>query len=529
MNRKGMLLMLLFGTLLVSQCGQTPEVAVTADSFYETELFKAVQMEGLFPDSKTFVDLDRDLPFIELERQYLEERETSGFELGEFVEEHFSDPFRKAGTYESDKRLDMYGHISATWPVLMRVRDTLNPNSSRIPLPYPYIVPGGRFKEIYYWDSYFTMIGLLSDGRMDIASDMVANFAHLIDSLGFIPNGTRDYYLTRSQPPFFGMMVSLLAERDSSFQSRYFPQIEKEYHYWMEGEAVVAPGSAISRVVKTGDDWLLNRYWDSDNTPRPESYREDIHLAEGLEGEQSKRELYANLRAAAASGWDFSSRWYAREGEFASTQTTHVVPLDLNVLLYSMEMQLASGYARMGQQEAARRMQNQAEARKKAINTLMWDPVEGFYKDFNFVSNSRCGEATLAGVFPLAFGLATKAQARKVRDRLMADFLKPGGLVTTLRVTGQQWDAPNGWAPLQWMGVQGLLRYGYADEAREIMERWLALNERVYQEEGKMMEKYNVVDIHLASGGGEYPTQDGFGWTNGVALGFRDLLNDMAP
>jgi alpha,alpha-trehalase len=528
MNRKGILFMLLFGALLISQCGKTPEVAVTADSFYETELFKAVQMEGLFPDSKTFVDLDRDLPFAELERQYLEDRGRAGFDLEEFVAEHFSDPFGGSSAYVSDQSLDMYSHIRATWPVLMRVRDTLNPHSSRIPLPYPYIVPGGRFKEIYYWDSYFTMIGLLADGRMDIASDMLANFGHLIDSLGFIPNGTRDYYLTRSQPPFFAMMVSLLAERDSSFQTRYFTQIEKEYQYWMEGEDLLAPGGATKRVAKIGEDWVMNRYWDSAETPRPESYREDIHLAEGLEGEESKRELYKNLRAAASSGWDFSSRWYAREGEFASTQTTHVLPLDLNVLLYFMEMQLAAGYSRQGEQEAATRMQNRAASRKKAINTLMWDPGEGFYKDFNFVSNSRCGEATLAGVFPLAFGLATTEQAQKVRDRLMADFLKPGGLVTTLRVTGQQWDAPNGWAPLQWMGVQGLLRYGFEEEAREIMQRWLALNERVYLEEGKMMEKYNVVDINLASGGGEYPTQDGFGWTNGVALGFRDLLERMA-
>lgn len=157
----------------------------------------------------------------------------------------------------------------------------------------------------------------------------------------------------------------------------------------------------------------------------------------------------------------------------------------------------------------------------------MWDPKAGFYKDFNFNSNSRCGEITLAGVYPLYFGIAGRMQAEKVRDHLMEDFLKPGGLVTSLRISGQQWDAPNGWAPLQWMSVQGLINYGYTAEAREIMERWLALNQRVYEEEGKMMEKYNVVDTTLLSGGGEYPTQDGFGWTNGVALGFRDLLLEM--
>jgi alpha,alpha-trehalase len=169
-------------------------------------------------------------------------------------------------------------------------------------------------------------------------------------------------------------------------------------------------------------------------------------------------------------------------------------------------------------------MRKRAGARKQFINRFMWDRATGFYKDFNFVSNTRCGELTLAGAYPLYFGIASREQARLVRDRLMEEFLKPGGLVSTLRITGQQWDAPNGWAPLQWMAVGGLLRYGYTEEAREIMQRWLASNQRVYGHEGKMMEKYNVVDTTLLSGGGEYPTQDGFGWTNGVALGFRELL-----
>jgi alpha,alpha-trehalase len=270
----------------------------------------------------------------------------------------------------------------------------------------------------------------------------------------------------------------------------------------------------------------MNRFWDSARTPRPESYGEDVQLAEDLPEEEAK-DLYGHLRAAASSGWDFSSRWYAREGEFASTETAHLLPVDLNSLIYFMEKELAEGFRERGDGESAQTMEARAESRKKLINTMMWDPQAGFYKDFNFTSNSRCGEITLAGVYPLYFRIASRAQAKQVRDHLMEDFLKPGGLVTTLRITGQQWDAPNGWAPLQWMAVQGLINYGYAEEAREIMARWLNLNRRVYREEGKMMEKYNVVDTTLLSGGGEYPTQDGFGWTNGVALGFRDLLLEM--
>jgi alpha,alpha-trehalase len=486
----------------------------------------------VFEDSKTLVDLERDEDFRILANRYLTERELPGFDLQAFVESHFTDPVQKSISFKTDMNRDMYSHIGVMWDVLGRGPDTPNANSSRIPLPHPYIVPGGRFKEIYYWDSYFTMIGLVSDNRMDVAKDMLANFAHLIDSIGFIPNGTRDYYLSRSQPPFFSQMVTLLSEKEPALAGLYFEQIEREYAYWMQGPDSaqsadsMASGTAVKRLVRIGKDGFMNRYWDSARTPRPESYAEDVLLAENLP-ENERSALFAHLRAGAASGWDFSSRWYAREGEFGSTRTANLLPVDLNALLYSMELQLAEGSQDRGDVDAARVYRGRAEKRKELINKMMWDPSEQFFMDFNFVSNSRCGEITLAGVYPLYFGMASKQQAAQVMERLVADFLKPGGLVCTLRVTGQQWDAPNGWAPLQWMAVQGLLRYGYREQASEIMERWLALNERVYREEGKMMEKYNVVDTTLSSGGGEYPTQDGFGWTNGVALGFRDLLNQM--
>lgn len=526
MKIRVVILWLFLTSLALVQCGTRPEITDTADTFYETQLFKDVQLAHLFEDSKTFVDLERDTDFKTLANHYLTERERPGFDLQEFVDAHFKEPSQTAVSFKTDMSRDMYSHISAMWDVLGRGPDTINPNSSRVPLPYPYIVPGGRFKEIYYWDSYFTMIGLVSDNQMGIARDMLANFAHLIDSIGFIPNGTRDYYLTRSQPPFFSQMVTLLSQKDPALTDTYFEQIEKEYQYWMKGEDSLKVGSAANSVVRIGENMFLNRYWDSARTPRPESYGEDVKLANNFQAE-AKSDLYMHLRAAAASGWDFSSRWYAREGEFASTETAHLLPVDLNALLYSMELQLAEGSRKRGDKQAAAAYSARAQRRKSVINKTMWDKETNFYKDFNFVSNSRCGELTLAGVYPLYFGIASKAQAAKIAERLAADFLKPGGLVTTLRLTGQQWDAPNGWAPLQWMAVQGLLKYGYTEQAGEIMQRWLALNERVYRETGKMMEKYNVEDTTLLSGGGEYPTQDGFGWTNGVALGFRDLLAEI--
>ena len=524
MTKRIWLALAVAGSFLFLQCRTEPAPSAVAETFYETELFRNVQLSGMFADSKTFVDMERDRPFPELEALYLEQREAPDFDLKAFVEAHFRPLPAYHADFATDTSRTMFDHISSMWDVLKREPQPAVTGASGIPLTREYIVPGGRFREIYYWDSYFTMLGLVADGRNDLAENMLENFAHLIDSIGFIPNGTRDYYLTRSQPPFFSLMVELLATSDPGVLDRYFPQLEKEYAYWMEGAAGLEPWQAEKRVVRLEGDTLMNRYWDSGRSPRPESYREDVELASELPTEAQKEALYANLRAAAASGWDFSSRWYGQEGEFASTQTTELLPVDLNSLLYSMENLLSEGYRTRGQDAQAEEMARRASERQALINGRLWDAEAGFYVDYDFHDRVPGHEITLAGVFPLYFGMASPAQASAVRQRLMEDFLSPGGLVTTLKASGQQWDAPNGWAPLQWMAVGGLLRYGYTEDAREIMTRWIGLNGKVYRDTGKMLEKYNVQDTTLLSGGGEYPTQDGFGWSNGVALGFRELL-----
>jgi alpha,alpha-trehalase len=518
---------LLFFLLVFSACREEPR-SVSVTEFYSTELFRDVQMQAVFKDSKTFVDMVPDRSYGELVRLYKEEKDSPEFNLRDFVEAHFSDPFVSGQHVVTDTTKNMYEHISSMWGKLTRGPDTPIEYSSRIALPHKYVVPGGRFREIYYWDSYFTIEGLLIDEQEDLARSMVDNFSFLIDSIGFIPNGTRSYYLTRSQPPFYSLMVDAVSRDDRNLFSDYFPVILKEYEFWMNGKKeITSPYSASKYVVGLPDERYLNRYWDSGNTPRPEAYKEDHHLASGLRTDTDKMQLYTHLRSGAASGWDFSSRWYLTEGDFGSTKTSDILPVDLNCLMYFMEKSIARGYALSGDGENEALYLSRAEERKSAIQDLFWNEEENYFYDYNFAGKKLGRTATLAGAFPLFFDLASKEQAKGVRDRLMADFLKDGGLVTTLEHSGQQWDAPNGWAPLQYIAVEGLLNYGYVDEARTIMERWLALNERVYRDTGKMMEKYNVEDISLLSGGGEYETQDGFGWTNGVALVFRDLLDKM--
>ncbi|MFT7187599.1 MAG: alpha,alpha-trehalase [Sediminicola sp.] len=513
--------------LFLSFSCKTEAPKETKVDFYESQLFKDVQLNSIFKDSKTFVDLVPDRSYQELITLYGQEKNRPDFELNTFVNSHFSDQFTSNTRFETDTTKNMYQHISNIWGMLTRSPDKAMIHSSRIPLPKEYVVPGGRFREIYYWDSYFTIEGLLIDKKDALATNMVDNFSHLIDTLGFIPNGTRNYYLSRSQPPFYTLMVTSLTKGEDQKFLEYLPYIEKEYNFWMDGESDLEVGEFIKHVVKTTNGTVLNRYWDNRDTPRQESYKEDVHLAAQFTTEIEKKNLYVNLRAGAESGWDFSTRWYGTPDDFGTITTTTIAPIDLNCLLYFMETQLARGYQLKGESETEQTYKRKAEQRSKAIQELFWSKETSFFMDLNMPQAMVRNQMTLAGTFPLFFNLATQEQALEVKEHLMKDFLKDGGLLTTLENSGQQWDAPNGWAPLQWIAVNGLLNYGFDKEAKEIMVRWLRLNEKVYANTGKMMEKYNVEDVSLLSGGGEYDLQDGFGWTNGVALGFRQLLNEM--
>lgn len=492
----------------------------TPSDFYSTELFKDVQLKAVFPDSKTFVDCIAKRDREDILDDYQQVKDKPDFDLVQFVNQNFDLPVRPKSGFAADTALVMEEHLTRLWPVLTRKADDHNPQSSLIPLPYDYVVPGGRFSEIYYWDSYFTILGLKAQKRYDLMQNMVKNFAHLIDTVGFIPNGNRNYYLTRSQPPFFSLIVKELEEYDSLAAGRYLDAMVKEHNFWMDGlDSVKNPGDAVQHVVMMSDGSIMNRYYDKGDSPRPEAYKEDYAL--GQTQKANERKLYRDLRSAAESGWDFSSRWFEDGKNLATIHTTDIIPVDLNCLLAHLERMIASGYTIRGDEEKAKQFAKRADFRRRAILTFNWDAEKNFFFDYDFVKNKRTEVKSLAGVFPLFFGIAQKDIAQKASEVIEKEFLKPGGLVTTLVDTDQQWDAPNGWAPLQWMTYKGLKNYQIDKLANEIRERWLRQNVRVYEATGKMMEKYNVMDTTLLAGGGEYPNQDGFGWTNGVALAFR--------
>ncbi|HEX4628056.1 MAG TPA: alpha,alpha-trehalase TreF [Gemmatimonadales bacterium] len=485
-------------------------------------LFQDVQLSGIFADSKTFVDARPLFAPAEIAARYAVARRSAPFDLQAFVTQHVELPRPVETAVRTDTSQTMEQHIRALWPILTRQPDPANARSSLIPLPHAYVVPGGRFREVYYWDSYFTMLGLVESGRTDLVRSMLGNFAYLIQTIGHIPNGNRTYYLGRSQPPFFAAMVGLYARATDTAQAMaYLDALEAEHAFWMDGAERLAPGEAYRRVVGLPDGSVLNRYWDDRPEPRPESYREDYQLGQTLAAGQ-RAAFYRSVRATAESGWDFSSRWMRDPRDVRTLETTELVPVDLNSLLYHTEQTIAALRAfRGGPGDAAVAQQfaKAAERRRRALLAATYDSTTGFFYDVRWRTGERVTDRpTLAAASPLFFGLATAAQGRMVAARLERDFLKSGGFVTSLVASGQQWDAPNGWPPLEWLAIEGVRRAGRADLADTARARWLALNRRTYRTTGKMTEKYDVVDPERRAGGGEYPTQDGFGWSNGVAL-----------
>jgi alpha,alpha-trehalase len=481
------------------------------------ELFADVQKSQVYADGKTFVDLIPKGRVKAIQKEYLLAKEDPSFDLRDFVSRHFYEfEASKPGEYKANPDHTISQHISELWRVLER-RNRLN-RGSLLALPNPYIVPGGRFSEQFYWDSYFIMLGLAADNQWSMIEGMMKNCTFMLRKYGFIPTANRTYFLSRSQPPFFSQMIKLLASHNGKRRTyaEYLPYMLIEYRFWMKGRTKLAKmdHGAFARVVQMPNGMYLNRYYDNKTTPRPESLREDIETADSAKREADR--LFLHLRAGAESGWDFSSRWFIDRGDITTIHTADIIPVDLNCLLYQLESLIAETYRLLKNPLLARKFQTLADHRERAIMTYCWSDQEDFFVDYNFHHQEPTGKVSLAGVFPLYAGIATKRQADIVAAKLEKDFLQAGGLVTTLAKSGQQWDSPNGWAPLQWIAIQGLRRYGHYQLADKIKSQWIKLNSDVYVRSHKLIEKYNVVDSDGLGGGGEYPLQDGFGWTNGV-------------
>ncbi|WP_172329420.1 trehalase family glycosidase [Mangrovicoccus sp. HB161399] len=476
------------------------------DQSLET-LFADLHCSGLWPDEKAISDSVLLAPAEEIRAAYAAAQADGPVDLRAFHARWFRPAQPPGAGYRTDPAHGPAEHLEAVWPHLIRPADDPAERSARYPLPHPYVIAGGRFQEAYYWDSYFTQLGLLRSGRTGLVRDMLDNFAHAIRETGFVPNGFRSYFLTRSQPPFFAPMVAdygrATGDPAAAF-ARYLPAMEAEYRFFME-----------SPRNRGG----LARYWDAGDGPRIEMYATDLAWQDHARAHPG---FFRDLRAACESGWDFSSRWLSDPQDLGTIRTTRIWPVDLNCLLLRMEELLALA-ASDAAPDRAQGYRAAADRRRDAISARFFDAERGYFFDLLADDGSLLPVTSAAGLFPLWAGAATEAQAARAADWAERRLLRGGGLLTTDIASGQQWDSPNGWAPLQWIAVQGLRRYGHRALAAELRSRWLATCDAVFRASGKFVEKYNVIDPLSPGGGGEYELQDGFGWTNGVYL---DLAAD---
>lgn len=479
-------------------------------------LLAKVQERAILPDGKTFVDALAKRPVADIMRDFAD-LAAGDDALRAFIAANFDLP--AASLAARPAVLPLREHIRALWKDLARAPKKAA-SGSALPVQHRHVVPGGRFREIYYWDSFFTMLGLVRDGELELANGIVDALTDLIETHGHIPNGSRTYYLGRSQPPLFHMMVGLLGDDQPEVAARRLSAMKREHRWWMEGADGLARGGQVARVVRLPDGDLLNRYWDPRSTPRDESWREDVATA--AEGDRAAETVYRDLRAGAESGWDFSSRWLDGAA-LSSIRTTTIAPVDLNAFLYGLERTIAAS----GDADAAL-YADHAGARRAAMDRHLWHAAGGYFADYDIDAGAIRTPLTAAALAPLLVGAATQDQADATAKAVEKGLLAPGGLNTTCALTGQQWDRPNGWAPLQWIAVAGLQRYGHDALARDIARRWVATVGATFARTGLLFEKYDVEAAGIG-GGGEYQTQTGFGWTNGVTADFIDRYDLVPP
>ncbi len=405
-------------------------------------------------------------------------------------------------------------------------------------LPKPYVVPGGRFNEMYGWDSYFIQVGLLRDGELALAKDMADNFRYEVREYGKVLNANRTYYLTRSQPPFLTqMLLGVYAKtHDRKWLEDSVPLLEKYYSFWTT-EPHLTPETGLSRYYDLGEGHapevvsaernaagqthydLVKQYF---KTHEITDY--DVSQYYDRKTDELSMLFYKGDRSMRESGFDPSNRF----GPF-NIDIIHYDPVCLNSLLYLMETQTGDILHELGRDADATAWRKRAQDRAERINRLMWDAKDGLYYDYDFVHRRVRHYPFLTTFYPLWAGFATKEQAARVEQNLPL-FEKAGGLQTSTYVSGNQWDAPFGWAPLQMIAVEGLRRYGYNDDAERISMKFLSLVRREFLRQGYIVEKYDVVQggsnvsakIHF----GYSANQAGFGWTNAV---FTALYDQLTP
>ncbi|VDO20238.1 unnamed protein product [Brugia timori] len=524
-------------------------------------LLAAVNVHNLFQDSKYFVDMpmkfDPEVIQEEFDRRFgeYELQAINRSALKAFVDEYFDLPGNELEDCQLEEWIehpsklmkiqdtllrDWALKLNAIWKLLCRkIKSNGNPKrTSLIYVPEEFIVPGGRFREFYYWDAYWIVKGLAASGLHNTIKKMITNFVTIVDRYGFIPNGGRIYYLGRSQPPLLIPMVYEYYEltHDLAFINKILPTLIKEYEFWQN-----------NRVINVSDDkgntFSVFYYHSKCNVPRPESFRADIiHASLLLAHERPK--FYMDIASAAESGWDFSSRWFRDNHNIETIETTDIIPIDLNAFIcWNLDI-LQYLLKHTGNPSKSKMFRDKREILRQAMLQIFYNNTEGAWFDYNLRTKSHNSNFYPSIVVPL-FGECYQplnlARPQQIVNYLNAQFFYrmvmltlqktgvynyPGGIPASLiENTKQQWDFPNGWSPANHMIIEGMRKSSnpvVQEQAYRLARKWILGNFKVFRETGYMWEKYDVNGtVSQPGGGGEYFVQDGFGWSNGVIL---DLL-----
>lgn len=516
------------------------------------ELLKTVQLKRIYNDSKTFVDMKQKyLPnktlkiFQDMMNKTHGNPETDDiidFVKNAFDETYEFDPYIPSDWTSKPSILDQikdrhYKHwakdLNKIWKNLTKkMGDDIRDHSdqhSLIYVPNAFVIPGGRFKEFYYWDTYWIVQGLLLCDMVQTTRGILENFLYIVNKYGHIPNGGRVYYINRSQPPMLTPMVNsyITKTKDITFLKKYLHLLEKEFEFWMR--------ERTTTVRKDGKEYTLARYYSRSLGPRPESYRQDYEIAERFGTEQEKTEFYIDIKSAAESGWDFSSRWFiyngTNGGNLSNTHTRHIIPVDLNALIYWNADLLSNFNKMLGNLDKANQYRLKADKFKAAITAVLWNEKRGTWLDYDNLNNKPRDYFYPSNLTPLWTKCYDLAKASYYANRTVEYISHEsihkylGGIPTSFEMSTEQWDLPNAWPPLQIITIQGL---AYTNDRNAIYlaymlaDRWVKANYKGYQNENTMFEKYDAVSLGKNGAGGEYDIQFGFGWTNGVIF---ELLN----
>jgi len=504
--------------------------------YCEGEILKVIQESGLFADSKTFVDMPMKYdPEVILENFKKLDNFTIA-DLSKFLRENFmtagseimswtpTDWVQNPG-FIHNMRSEVYKEfatqVNGMWKSLGKqlIPDVAkNPQRySMIPQRNPFIVPGERFNEFYYWDSYWIIRGLLTSGMNQTARGIIMNALDLVREFGFVPNGARVYYLTRSQPPFLSEMVRYYYEQTNDIEllKEALPLLEDEYDFWMKTHAVELPGGHV-----------LNRFYADVKQPRPESYREDVHAVKD-KTETEAFAFFSDIIAGAESGEDFTSRWFTEGSDLRSIATRSFIPVGLNAIMYKFESNMVYFHNVLNVHPTIDFAQALID-RKSAMDTYLWNPKAFQWFDYSLTNNSQIMRSYPSNWFPVWAGAYDTTQTTQIFNSLEnSGLLQFGGVLTTHLNSGQQWDGPNAWAPHQSLIVEVLKQLNTPESiklAETVALRWIHTTFLGYESSRMMHEKYNALIPGAHGSGGEYPPQIGFGWTNGVTIEFLSVF-----